>query len=125
MIVGLGTDIVSIDRINNALTRHGRQFAEKILTENELEQFDRLKQNHKYLAKRFAVKEAASKALGTGMSEGITWHNITLKHDLHGKPLLCLAGKAQERADMLGATRLLITLSDEKHYAVAFVVLES
>ena len=78
-----------------------------------------------WLAKRFAAKEAASKALGTGIAEGIGWHHFIIANDTLGKPCLRLEGPAEARARALGATRYHLSLSDEREYAVAYVVLES
>lgn len=125
MIVGLGTDIAEIERIEKALARSGRAFAERILTPEELAQFDSLKQQGRFLAKRFAAKEAASKALGTGIAQGVSFQDFLISNDDHGKPLLFLSGKAAQLADQARVTSLHLTISDERHYAVATVILEA
>jgi len=125
MIVGLGTDIAEIERIEKALNRSGDAFAERILTKNELSVFSGLKQQARYLAKRFAAKEAASKALGTGIAHGVSFQDFEISNDDNGKPVLTLAGKAQELAKVAGVISIHITISDERHYAVATVILES
>lgn len=122
MVVGIGTDIVQIDRIRRTYERHGRHFAERILTPNELSIFDGKKSPEAYLAKRFAAKEAAAKALGTGIGS-ISWQDIEVSNDDAGAPLLTLHGSALERKVKLGAESILLSLSDEQDFAVAFVVL--
>ncbi|WP_117235703.1 holo-ACP synthase [Vibrio maerlii] len=124
-IVGLGTDIAEIERIENALNRTGAAFAKRILTQNELTAFEQLKQQGRFLAKRFAAKEAASKALGTGIAAGVTFHDFEVSNDERGKPCLNLTGKAKEFAVSMGVTSTHITISDERHYAVATVIFES
>ena len=125
MIVGIGTDIVKIERIAGSCERLGRRFAERILTLEELESWSSQRRPEVFLAKRFAVKEAAAKALGTGLGQGVSWQHISYRHDDLGKPLLELAGAAQQRADQLGVKAVHLSLSDEVDTVVAFVVLES
>lgn len=125
MIVGIGTDIVSVARMKKSLDRNGEKFSERILHSSELFQLKSVNKTDQFLAKRFAVKEAASKALGTGFSEGVSWQDIYIEHDELGKPILCFSGKAMIRAESLGVKQQHVSLSDEKDYAVAFVVLES
>jgi len=125
MIVGLGTDIAEIERIEKALNRSGDAFAQRILTENEFEVFTNLKQKGRYLAKRFAAKEAASKALGTGIAHGVSFQDFEISNDENGKPVLTLSGKAQQIAQASSVRSVHLTISDERHYAVATVILES
>lgn len=124
-IVGLGTDIAEIERVEKALSRSGEAFAKRILTDVELAKFDSLKQQGRFLAKRFAAKEAASKALGTGIAMGVTFHDFTVTNDEHGKPVLTLANKALEIAQSKQVNRIHLSISDERHYAVATVIYES
>jgi holo-[acyl-carrier protein] synthase len=124
MIVGIGTDIVHTSRIKASLERLGQRFAERILTVDELQQWHDHSRPEVFLAKRFAVKEAASKALGTGLGQGVSWQHIGLEHNDLGAPLLVLTGQAQHRAAQLGVNHLHVTLSDEVDTVVAFVVLE-
>ncbi len=125
MIVGIGSDIVSVARMKKSLDRNGDKFSQRILHSSELLQLQAISKKDQFLAKRFAVKEAASKALGTGFSEGVSWQDIYIEHDELGKPILCFSGRALIRAESLGVKRQHVTLSDEREYAVAFVVLES
>ncbi len=125
MIIGLGTDIAEIERIEKALNRSGEAFAQRILTEKELETFNGLKQQGRYLAKRFAAKEAASKALGTGIAHGVSFQDFEISNDENGKPILTLTGKALQLAQAADVRHCHITISDERSYAVATVILES
>lgn len=125
MIIGIGTDIIAVERVGKSWERHGERFAERILAPEEMVEFSECKQSVSFLAKRFAVKEATSKALGTGVAKGISWHDITVGHDELGKPLLLLKGAAQARAAALGANHLHVSISDEREHVVAFVILES
>lgn len=124
-ILGLGTDIAEIERIEKALLRSGESFALRILCEAEMSKFSQLKQKGRYLAKRFAAKEAASKALGTGIAKGVTFHDFCVTNDELGKPVLSLSGSAQQIAESIGLKHIHLSISDERHYAVATVILES
>lgn len=123
-ILGLGTDIAEIDRIEKALQRSGRAFAERILTKDELVKFDSLKQQGRFLAKRFAAKEAASKALGTGIAHGVSFQDFSIVNDDNGKPVLEVSGCAAQIAAGMGGAGWHLSISDERHYAVATVILE-
>ncbi|MBY6188107.1 holo-ACP synthase [Marinobacter hydrocarbonoclasticus] len=125
MIVGLGTDIVEIARIQSQYERLGARFAARILTESERDELARSKEPARLLAKRFAVKEAAAKALGTGIGRGVSFQHIELQHNEWGAPILVLSGGARERLEQLGGHHLHISLSDEQYYATATVVLEA
>lgn len=124
-ILGLGTDIAEIERVEKALQRTGILFARRILTEAEMTQFESTKPQAKFLAKRFAAKEAASKALGTGIAKGVSFQDFEISNDEFGKPWLQLSGQAKVIADKLGANHCHLSISDERHYAVATVILES
>lgn len=123
-ILGLGTDIAEIARVAAQSERLGEKFARRILTDNELAEWHAHKQPERLLAKRFAVKEAAGKALGTGIGRGVSFQHIELGHDDWGAPVLILSAGAAERMASLGATRAHVSLSDEQAYAVATVILE-
>lgn len=124
-IVGIGTDIVEIERVEKALSRSGDAFAERILSQSEFERYQGLKQKGRFLAKRFAAKEAASKALGTGIAHGVTFHDFTISNDDNGKPILTLSGKALVLSQQSSVSHIHLTISDERHYAVATVIFES
>ncbi len=114
----IGIDIIEIGRIEEAVRRWGLRFLQRVYTEAEL----RLCHNKpSSLAARFAAKEAVMKTLGTGVN-GVSWREIEILSDSRGKPLVCLCGKAHERAKELGLSNLFVSLSDSREYAVAFVV---
>ena len=125
MIVGVGTDIVEINRIAESLARLGERFAQRILSTSELELFHSHVNQAAFLAKRFAAKEAVGKALGTGIGQGVSWVEIEVLHDELGAPRLTFSGEAQQWCERRGVANSHISLSDEKDYAVAFVVLEA
>ncbi|MDY0203629.1 MAG: holo-[acyl-carrier-protein] synthase [Desulfovibrio desulfuricans] len=123
MIVGLGVDIVELARIEKSLTRFGRRFAEKVLSPEEMAAMPTLTVN--YIAGRFAVKEAAVKALGTGFSQGIGPTLVETVATSGGKPQLRLHGAALQCARDLGVTSCHVSISHDRSSAVAVVVLEA
>lgn len=125
MIVSIGTDIVDIQRMQAGLDKLGVRFAEKILSAHEYQEFLMVKKQASFLAKRFAVKEALLKALGTGMRDGLHFQDIEVTHDTYGKPTLICYANTQNLLDKLGVSHTHLTIADEKDYAVAFVVLEA
>ncbi|HUX82485.1 MAG TPA: holo-ACP synthase [Halothiobacillus sp.] len=126
MIVGIGTDLVEIARIERVYGRHGARLLARVLGEIE--------QAHcpppdsprftAWVAKRFAAKEAAVKALGTGFRDGICLCDIQTLHDSLGAPSLRFSGGALLRLQDMGASRSQLSVTDERHYAMAFVVIE-
>lgn len=122
-LIGIGTDIIQIDRIRNSMERHGFAFAKRILHPNELAIFTERNNDVAYLAKRFAAKEALAKALGTGIAQGVSFIDIETRNNSQGKPELFLHGKTQAKAHELGLQQSYLSLSDEQEYAVAYVVL--
>ena len=124
MIIGVGADLVDIARIRGAVERHGTRFCERILCPGELESYKMLGESANYLAKRFAAKEAVGKALGTGLGK-VSWQDIETRHGPGGLPQVLLHNHARERLERLGASRVLLSLSDEKAYALAFALLQS
>ena len=123
MIFGIGTDIVRISRIQQGLDRYGERFARRILAGEELTDFQRTLHPARFLARRFAAKEAVVKAYGTGFTRGMTFQDIVVSHDAAGKPLLLLSGRALELQYEMGIGEKFISISDELEYAVAFVTL--
>lgn len=125
MIYGIGTDIVKVARMQRNLDRWGERFAERILTLTEMNDFNITSKKANFLAKRFAAKEAASKAMGLGFQEGLELKHIAVAHEKNGKPLLKFFGyaKAYLSANKISASHL--SLSDEKEYAIAFVTMET
>jgi holo-[acyl-carrier protein] synthase len=125
-LVGIGTDIVQISRMRTSVERSGEGFVKRILHPNELQKFKQYQcpqQQIAYLAKRFAAKEALSKALGTGISQGVSLTEIETYHNALGQPQLKLHGKTAQKAQELGVQHRYLSLSDEKEYAIAYVVL--
>jgi len=124
VIIGIGTDLVEIPRIEQALARHGERFARKILVPQELERFSAHRKPAAYLAKRFAAKEAFSKAMGTGIHFPVNWQNVSVANLPSGKPCLRFSVAL---ADLLATRRISevhISLTDERAVAAAFVILE-
>ena len=124
MIFGIGTDVVEIHRIEAALERHGERFAQRVLCPPELERFrhHRLKAN--YLAKRFAAKEAFTKALGTGIRAPANWHGVWVRNEPSGKPVLEFSDALAVLLRKKRITGAHVSLSDEKGVAFATVILE-
>jgi holo-[acyl-carrier protein] synthase len=125
MIVGTGIDIAETARIEQALERHGERFARRIFTEGEITYCEQFKNKAERYAARFAAKEAAFKALGTGWREGVTWRDVEVVHQPSGKPELRLSGCAEERARAQGVARMAVSLSHSDRYVVAQVIFES
>jgi holo-[acyl-carrier protein] synthase len=124
-ILGIGTDIVEIARIEGAISRSGDRLAKRILSPNEWAQYQAHQQPARFLAKRFAVKEAAAKALGTGIRNGLAFNQFEVSNDPLGKPLLLFREQAEQMAEELGVRSVHVTLADERHYACATVIIES
>lgn len=125
MILGLGIDIVEIQRIEKALQRHGDHFAERILTASEMAHWNDRNKRPSFLAKRWAVKEAVVKALGCGIGKEAAFHDMEISNDDAGRPLVTLSGSALNTYNRLGGKQLLISISDEKHYAVAQAIIDN
>ena len=124
MIFGIGTDVVEIGRIEKALERWGGRFAERVLCPPELLRFQRHRQPAAYLAKRFAAKEAFTKALGTGIRAPANWHGVWVVNRPSGKPELEFSRDLQLLLEQKGVARSHLTLTDERGVAVATVILE-
>lgn len=128
MIFGIGTDILRIERVAAALSRHGDRFAEKILGAEELEKYHRRKakvaaRGLRFLATRFAAKEAFSKAIGLGMRMPMTWRAMQVLNAPSGKPIIVTSGALTAFMQEHGLTAQ-VTITDEVEYAVAFVIVE-
>jgi len=123
-IIGIGTDIVDIRRIDNILAKkHADHFAKRILHPSELQKFNAHPQPASYLAKRFATKEAVSKALGTGMGRFVHFNEIETYHNEQGAPNVALHGETKAYGDKKGVGSVLVSLSDERHYALSYIIL--
>lgn len=125
MIYGIGTDIIEIPRVAAALERFGERFARRILCEPELERFARHRLPAAYLAKRFAAKEAFTKALGTGIHAPANWHGVWVANLRSGKPTLQFTAALQAMLDARGVGNAHLSLTDERGLASATVILEA
>jgi holo-[acyl-carrier protein] synthase len=124
MIVGIGTDIVSIERIAGVLERHGERFVNRVLTPAERVRYARTRAKASHLAKRWAAKEAFAKAIGTGIHAPFTWQSVTVGRDARGKPGIIPSEPMARYLEERGITASHVSLTDDAGVAVAFVVLE-
>ena len=124
MIIGTGIDIVNIDRIERLMTRWGSVFLNRVFTETEIVWCQRKARPPECFATRFAAKEAFLKAIGWGLGNGIQWTDIEVRNNTLGKPFLSLHRKAKEVCETLGIQNIFLTLSHDRPYAVAHVLLE-
>ena len=125
-IFGIGTDIVNIKRMEKLLKKHGNQFKNKIFSKNEIIYCNSKKNPSAYFAKRFAAKEALSKALGTGISKGIDFQHIQIYNDNYGKPYIKLNGKADSYLKKKISKKkydIYLSLSDDIPWAQATVII--
>jgi holo-[acyl-carrier protein] synthase len=125
MVVGVGTDLMEIARIEQSIARFGNRFLARVFTANEAAYCQTKKNAAESFAARFAAKEAGAKALGTGISHGIHWLELEVTREPSGKPVLQLSGRAAARARMLGVTRISLSLTHSRTTALAVVILES
>ena len=123
MVMGVGTDIVEIARIDDATSRQGLKFVQRILCANEFEQYQSKSNSSAFLAKRFAAKEAIAKALGTGIGNGVSFQDIEIHNNAKGAPQVKVTRGAAKVLTEMGASKVLLSLSDEKEYALAYAVL--
>ncbi len=135
MIHGIGTDIVTIKRIEDALEKHGDRFVNRILCSDEVAEFANLvvslptdavslQKLARFVAKRFAVKEAFSKAFGTGIGAEVGWHDIAVQHTSNGRPLLTTSAAMQQKLDAEKIFATHVSIADETEHAIAYVILE-
>jgi holo-[acyl-carrier protein] synthase len=126
VIVGIGTDVVSIERIAGVLARHGERFVNRVLTPAERLRYERThpRARASHLAKRWAAKEAFSKAIGSGIHAPFTWHSITVGRDARGKPGIIPSEAMSQYLKDIGVGSAHVSLTDDAGVAVAFVVLE-
>jgi holo-[acyl-carrier protein] synthase len=125
LIVGLGADITEVDRIQGAIERQGERILRRIYTAAEIAYCERFKNKYERYAGRFAVKEAAMKALGTGWSRGVRWVDIEVVREKGGKPVLALAGEAKKIAERMGVKNIAITITHTEKQALAQVIFEA
>ena len=126
MIIGIGTDIIDIRRIDKTIKKYGTRFKKKCFLESEINRSEKRKNNVESYAKRYAAKEACAKALGTGLAKGVFWKDIEIKNDKLGKPKIKLHNKALKLFKNLDKSKncsIEVTLSDEVNYAIANVII--
>ena len=124
MIVGIGLDLAEVDRIEKAIAKHGERFLNRIYTDSERRYCESKPNKFERFAGRFAAKEAAMKAIGTGWKRGVAWREFEVMRSPSGQPMITYHGKAGEIAKQLGVKRALVTITHSKDYAIAQVVLE-
>ena len=125
MIYGIGVDLVEVARIKLTYEKFGKRFIERVLTDFEQSEFESRDQSIRYLATRFAAKEAASKALGKGIADGISFRSIEVRNDQAGKPLLRFYDACNEFSKEKNIVNYHLSISDEEKVVVAMVLLES
>ncbi|MGB0959423.1 MAG: holo-ACP synthase [Halocynthiibacter sp.] len=129
MILGIGTDLANIERIERTLERFGDRFKTRVFTEREQQKAERRKDVAGTYAKRWAAKEACSKALGTGLAMGIAWRDMSVSNLKTGQPMMEVTGWAKERLEAMTPkgheAHIHVTLTDDHPWAQAFVVIEA
>ena len=128
MIINMGTDIVDIRRINKTIKKYGEKFKLRCFTKSEILKSESRLKNIESYSKRFAAKEACAKALGTGLARGVFWKDIEINNNEFGKPIILLHNKALDFLKLMSRNRHLnieVSLSDEKNYAIANVIIYS
>ena len=125
MIVGLGIDLAEVDRIRKAIERHGRRFTDRIYTVAEIAYVERKANRYERYAARFAAKEAAMKAIGTGWRRGVRWQDFEVANLPTGRPTLRFHGVAAQIADGLGVCNIALSLTHTAEQGLAIVILES
>ncbi|HEX3966655.1 MAG TPA: holo-ACP synthase [Edaphobacter sp.] len=124
MVLGLGTDLIETERVEASINRFGDRFLERIFSPGEIAYCRRKKNAAESFAARFAAKEAGAKALGTGISRGVTWKEFEVKREASGRPSLHLSGRAAELAGAMGVKRIQLSLTHSREFALAVVVVE-
>jgi holo-[acyl-carrier protein] synthase len=125
MVLGVGTDLMETKRIEVSIDRYGERFLERVFTPGEIAYCLRKKKNAaESFAARFAAKEAGAKALGTGISRGVTWKELEVRREENGRPTLHLSGRAAELAGAMGVRRMQLSLTHSRELAMAVVVAE-
>ncbi len=125
MIVGMGADIAEVERVRAAIERHGESFLRRVFTASEIAYCEKHRNKFERYAGRFAAKEAAMKALGTGWRHGVRWQDIEIMREDSGKPTLELRGAAGEIAKRLGVKQISMTITHTTKEALAQVIFES
>ena len=124
MVLGIGTDMIEIERIEESIARYGERFVERIFTPGEIAYCRQKKASVESFAARFAAKEAGAKALGTGISRGVSWKEIEVRREPGQRPTLHWSGRAAEIAAALGVKRTALSLTHSRSVAMAVVIVE-
>lgn len=124
MVLGVGTDLIETRRVQDSIDRFGARFLERIFTVGEVAYCTRKKNAAESFAARFAAKEAGAKALGTGISRGVSWKEFEVRRESTGRPTLHLSGRAAELAKAMGVRRIQLSLTHSRELAMAVVVAE-
>jgi holo-[acyl-carrier protein] synthase len=124
VVIGVGTDLMEIERIHQSIARFGDRFLQRVFTPAEIAYCQRKKNAAESFAARFAAKEAGAKALGTGIGHGVTWLEMEVTREPSGRPLLLLSGRAAQRAQQIGVTRISLSLTHSRDTALAVVIME-
>src|SRR5207249_7318150 len=122
-IVGTGVDICEVERVREAIERFGQRFLKRVFTQAEREYCESKRNRIERYAARFAAKEAAMKAIGTGLRRGVTWKNVEVAHATGGRPILRLSGRAADFANALGTKHIALSLTHSAQTAMAMVIL--
>lgn len=124
-MIGIGVDIVKIERVQRLLNRFGERVPQRILSVKEMQDYSRLEPEHRaaFIARRFAAKEAVAKAIGKGIGHVVAFVDIEVDHNKDGRPQINFGGHVAEYIQGLGGTDCQISIADEKEYAVAFAIL--
>ena len=125
MIIGLGVDIAEVPRVKAAIERRGELFLRRVFTPGEIEYCERFKNKFERYAGRFAAKEAAMKALGTGWRRGVRWVDFEVVRESSGRPNIALFGEAAKIAANLGVTRISLSITHTEAQALAQVIFEN
>lgn len=124
MVIGIGIDIAEVDRVRDAIARHGERFLSRIYTEAERRYCESKPNKFERFAGRFAAKEAAMKAIGTGWHRGVAWRDFEVTRAASGQPIIRFDGEAAKIAESLGVKKALVTISHTEQQAIAQVLLE-
>lgn len=125
MIAGTGIDVCEVDRMREAIERHGRRFIERVFTAGEIAYAESKHNRYERYAARFAAKEAGMKAIGTGWRRGVRWQDFEVLNQPGGRPVLRLHGEAARIASGMEIRNITLSLTHTRHQAVAFVVMEN
>jgi holo-[acyl-carrier protein] synthase len=124
MVLGIGTDLIETRRVEASIIRFGDRFLERIFTAGEIAYCKRKKNAAESFAARFAAKEAGAKALGTGISRGVSWKEFEVRREVSGRPTIHMVGRAAEFAKAIGIRKIHLSLTHSRELAMAVVIAE-